>query len=139
MPEVQIICGDCKANVNANVGQSFPDGRLRWYQSMKCEACCAATELDDIGIPPELIRSAILAESGHWKLIAENSSDKAAAIRVVREALELSLAQSKELISKFPQLYSGTEVECKWLQSLNQQKGIAASVEQVSLVDTPPA
>lgn len=51
-------------------------------------------EADDIGFPPDEIRQIILSEEGEWYLVIEESESKrAAAVKILRQALDLSLAE----------------------------------------------
>ncbi len=128
MATISMQCPDCSAPLTANVGESHIDGKLRWYQSYRCSSCGNATELDDIGFPPDSIRAALIDELGYWQVVVVDANEKSKAVQVIRNALALSLVDAKNLIAIFPRVYAGTKVECAWLKSVLEQSGIAANV-----------
>ena len=129
---VQYKCDECQEIVAANIGQIVINLQLKWYLSYECQECNSTIELDDIGFLPDEIRQMILAEEAEWKLIVNKTEikNRAKLLKVIRQALNLSLQEVSNLFKKFPVLNSGTKTEMQWLQQILSQEGINSSVEK---------
>lgn len=131
-------CSQCEHELKSEVGQSCPDGGLRWYQSVKCSSCEQSTELDDIGFPPFAVRKTIIDETGLWVLSAEDQNSKIASIKALRSALTISMSETATYLNEFPKLYVGTLVECQWLENILRRAGVFASYTVSSLSTDNP-
>lgn len=129
---VQYQCDECEEIVAASIGQTIINSQLKWYLSYECQECNSTIELDDIGFPPNEIRQIILAEEGEWKLTANRTEikNKAKLLKIIRQALNLSLQEVSKLFKNFPVLTSGTKTEMQWLQQILSQESINSSVEK---------
>ena len=130
--QVQYQCDECKKIVPASIGQTIINSQLKWYLSYECRECVSTIELDDLGFPPNQIRQIILAEEGEWNLIVNKTEieNKAKLLKVIRQALNLSLQEVSNLFKNFPVLTSGTKTEMQWLEQILSQEGINSSVEK---------
>lgn len=112
--EILVPYEECGHGGMARLGQTIVHNRLRWYRSISCPSC-GHVEEDGVGIPPEHLRDQLLKRGGRWKLLV-NEADKAAAIRVIRIALSLSLEETAATLRAFPVVYTGTKTEVEWLK-----------------------
>lgn len=128
MPQIQGHCVDCQGEIKLQIGQAVINHAQRLHTSYICLFCGAAVEADDIGFPPDEIRQLILSEEGERYLVIEESESKrVAAVKILRQALDLSL---RSLFTR-PHLIccSVWEVEQmvnKTFQFINQIFGVAA-------------
>ena len=118
MIQIDCQCSECTRKIKANIGQTSIDLQLRWYFSYCCPYCDCVIEMDDIGFPPQDIRRAILAQEGEWELVIDKTSlsDKVKALKILRNALNLSIQKASKLKKNFPYLASGTKAEMNWLK-----------------------
>jgi ribosomal protein L7/L12 len=91
-----------------------------------------SVELDDYGFPPNEIRQKIIDEEGEWELIIDPAKlkNKAEALKVLRQALNLSIEEISKLFKNMPNIISGTKIEIQWLRQLLSNKGIESSIER---------
>lgn len=102
--------------VGEEVGQTFIDGRLRWYRS-GVGANRIPFEEDGVGLPPEDIRRRLIDEGGEWVVIVSEPVDKPAVVGVVRAAMQLNMAAAAKLLKSLPGvIYTGTKIEADWLR-----------------------
>jgi hypothetical protein len=67
-----------------------------------------------VGLPPAHLRDPLLKAAGRWKLVAKEAN-RAAAIKVIRSALDLSMEEAAASSRVFPVQYIGTKTEAEWL------------------------
>lgn len=136
MIEEKIICSNCKNTAIWVIAQSIrPGGILVWYQSVSCDKCHKAVEVDDFGFPPPDIRNEIMKTEGKWNLIIGeiDSNKKLIGIRLLRDKLNYTNKEAISLSKNIPGIvYSGTKTEAEWLKGLLAGKGISASINKRS-------
>ncbi|MGL6337525.1 MAG: hypothetical protein ACRC80_00105 [Waterburya sp.] len=132
MVKVEYRCANCNKETKANIGQAIIDSQLKWYLSSICNHCYSAVEMDDFGILSNEIRQQIINEEGEWKLIIDSaeSKNKAKIIKILRQALNLSIQDASNFLKKFPDITSGTKVEMQWLGKLLFDENIKFSIEE---------
>jgi ribosomal protein L7/L12 len=115
------------------VGQSIAGGtRLVWWESFWCDACGAATETDNRGFLPEAEREALINADGLWEVVVGSIDDQVVVAKTMRRALGLGLEEALVASRKIPGcVWSGTEVEAKWLVRELEVAGIDAVVKTV--------
>lgn len=124
--EIRVPAEECLHGGIARVGETVVSGRLRWYRSTSCPDC-GNVEEDGIGMPPEEVRKLILNEGGHWDVVAQEANG-AAAIKVVKGALNLSNVEAVEQLRSFPIVFRGTLTEAEWLREKLSASSIEASI-----------
>ncbi len=127
-------CQSCERQITASVGQETIDGRILWYESYSCPYCGYRLEVDGKDDTPDDIREAILAEEGEWALdVLETGPQAILALKVLRDALGLSLNEAKEVKDKMPGIVAvGTQAEMERLRYLLSFRKLQSSVAKVS-------
>lgn len=76
------------------------------------------------------MRQSILRAEGEWHLLIEEAQfKKVAAMKILRQALSLSLTETQKASKCFPDfLIKGTKTEMAWLKQLLATKEIQATV-----------
>jgi len=130
MVETRDYCSDCNNIINLNIYQTVINHNLKWSISYFCSFCNTAIESDDIGFPPDDIRRIILAEEGEYKLLIKHSKiNKIKAVKVLRDALVISITEAFNILKIFPQsIVNGTKMEMIYLQNIFENEGIEAEV-----------
>ncbi|AFY56835.1 hypothetical protein Riv7116_4414 [Rivularia sp. PCC 7116] len=130
MVKTEDYCDECKKKINISVQQTVMNQRLRWSISYICPFCSSMIESDDIGFPPDDIRQLILAEEGEYQLfIKQPELNKVKAVKVLRDALEISITEASNILKLFPKpIVNGTKIEIFYLQKLLECEGIEAEV-----------
>ena len=133
MVEIQYQCADCNHEIKARVGQAIVNSKLTWYLSYICNNCNSAVEMDDLGFPPIEIRQNILLEEGEWELEVNPAelNYKVKTIKILRQALNLSIKDASKLSKEFPKIISGTKVEMQWLKELLLSENIQSSINKI--------
>ena len=82
------------------------------------------------------MRQSILSAEGEWHLLIEEAQfKKVAAMKILRQALSLSLTETQRLLKCFPNcLIKGTKTEMDWLKQLLATKEIQATVVRSSMI-----
>ena len=125
--EIEIPCEECgPGGGTARIGQSFVSNQLRWYRSISCQDG-RRIEVDDIGFPPQHVREELLKRGGRWKLIV-SESNRAAAMLIIRRALDLSMEETAAAFRLFPMVYSGTKTEAEWLKAQMEASNITSQM-----------
>jgi hypothetical protein len=76
------------------------------------------------------LRDLFLKEGGRWQL-AVGEADRAAAMRVVRKALNLLMEEAAAAtFQRFPTVYAGTRTEAEWLKAQMVASGIASQIAE---------
>ena len=127
---IRMPCSACGHDGAAQLSQAVCSKQLRWSRSIDCPNC-GIVEEDDIGFPPEALREKILQAFGRWTLVV-GEQDRLAAIKIIRNAFDLSMEEAAARKRAFPVLYIGTRVEAEWLKALMSASGIASEVARVS-------
>jgi ribosomal protein L7/L12 len=91
--------------------------------------------MDDFGFPPDEIRQNILSEEGEWNLTINELAlkNKAKLLKILRQALGLSILEAAKLLKNFPDIISGTRTEMKWLKKLLSNEEIQSIVKRNDL------
>lgn len=130
-------CQDCGGAVDRHLSQAVSDGKLWWHAEYGCPQCGTRLVACDTGIPPEGVRKAILGDQGVWQLtVSESGSGRLVALKALRAALSLSLAEVAELRARLPRVVLlGTYAEMLWLHTLLSPLGLQSAVEMVDNTD----
>ncbi|MBV6621402.1 MAG: hypothetical protein KI793_00345 [Rivularia sp. (in: Bacteria)] len=130
MVETKDYCSNCNNIINISIQQTVINRCLRWSISSQCPFCNSMIESDDIGFPPDDIRRIILAEEGEYQLLIKQSElNKVKAVKVLRDALEISITKASTILKLFPKpIVDGTKIEMFYLQKLLECEGIRAEV-----------
>ena len=130
MVEKRDYCDECNQRININIQQAVIDYSLRWSISYLCPFCSTAIESDDIGFPPGDIRQFMLVEEGEYQLLIKSSElNKVTVVKVLRDALNISMREAFNILKLFPQsTVNGTKMEMVYLQKLLESEGIEAEV-----------
>ncbi|WP_333387580.1 hypothetical protein [Microcoleus sp. B4-D4] len=135
------LCGNCSKDIQMSVGQSVFDKKLVWHLSYSCPYCSEAIELDNTDAMPNEMRKEILAKEGTWNLIVLEKEQRATVvIKILREAMSLSLAEAMKLKKKMPgSVFIGTKSETDRLKQLLAAEALKAeigrSVTTIGVVD----
>ena len=126
------LCGNCSKDIPMSVGQSVSHKKLVWHLSYSCPYCSEAIELDDTGAIPDFMREEILAKEGTWNLIVLEKEQRATVVtKILRQAMELSLAEAMKLKKKMPgSVFVGTKCETDRLRQLLAAVGLKASISK---------
>ncbi|WP_172186887.1 hypothetical protein [Microcoleus asticus] len=124
------LCGNCGKDIQMFFGQSVFDKQLVWHLSYDCPHCGEAIELDDTGTLPNELREAILAKEGTWNFTVLETEERATlAVKILRAAMSLSLAEAMKLKKKMPGgVCSGTKAEVDRLKQLLDAEGLKAEI-----------
>jgi hypothetical protein len=120
-------CPRCAIAIAFSVGQTVQNGRIEWFRSYHCPACNLQIEEDGIDETPPEIREAILNVEEKWAIEVDSiDHQKAAAMKVIRELLKLSLTEISVLRKQIPgKLVEGTQLEMGRIETLLRSAGIS--------------
>lgn len=126
------LCGNCDKDVQMLVGQSVFDKKVVWHLCYDCHHCGEAINLDDNDAMPNEMREELLAKEGTWNLIVWEKEQRATVvIKILREAMSLSLAEAMKLKKKMPgSVFIGTKSETDRLKQLLAAEGLKASISR---------
>lgn len=132
MKSVNYRCEKCGNTVRVHAGQQLVNDRLYWSISYNCGICDDSMETDGADITPQDIRKVIINSEGEWNLTIEDNVSKAAEIlKVLKQALNLSMADTLKVKKNIPgNVVNGTKVEMLRLQMLLQKCGISSKVTE---------
>ncbi|WP_252243961.1 MULTISPECIES: hypothetical protein [unclassified Clostridium] len=131
MTKILKICS-CGTTSLAEVGQSFINGKLRWYLSFRCPCCGKANEIDGMDDIPIEIRDAILQQEGEWGLVIEDSSKVSSVLKVLRRELNLSFNEIVRLKKSIPGIVlTGTKIEMERLREALSFNNINSSILKI--------
>jgi hypothetical protein len=129
MVAIASTCGKCRRGVRLSVSQTVQRGELRWGTSYQCEFCGTAEESDGVGAAPEDVRRAIIEQDGEWGLTVTDVVVVPTALRVLRQALALSISETAAIKRGAPgTLVRGTRVEMMRLEAAMRKAGVDARV-----------
>ncbi len=133
MAIVAHICERCGAESGASANQSIGSSGAMWTLSFRCRTCGYTFEADCSYDTPEYIRNAILESGGVWGLkLAPTGADRLKAIKILREALHMSLEDVARLKAAVPGLVlQGTRLEMQYLQIQLAETGITSTLERI--------
>lgn len=130
-------CRACGTEVEVIVGQTVDRDRLLWHMGYNCPACGDQREEDGFDSAPVDVRIAILEQEGKWGLTLDGGQSREEilnALRLLRQALGLSIAETSELKRMLPgPLAVGTKIEIDRLLLLLSRSKIRAAK---NLLDT---
>jgi hypothetical protein len=126
-------CRTCTAETDVVVGQAIYDGELVWHRGYRCTYCGVQIEEDGRGSAPDDVRRAILQQEGEWALTLEEPGRRATtALKLLRQALSLSLGEVEELRKLIPgTVVSGTKTEMERLSAILSTDGLQAAVHKL--------
>ncbi len=127
------LCGNCSKDIQMSVGQSVFDKKLVWHLSYSCPYCGEAIELDNTdAIPNEMRKEILVTKEGTWNLIVLEKEQRATVVtKILRQAMELSLAEAMKLKKKMPgSVFVGTKCETERLRHLLAAVGLKASISK---------
>lgn len=126
-------CSSCGREIDIGVGQALVGNRLVWNRAYSCSFCKTQVEEDGHGNPPDYIRHAILQQEGEWTLILIDEGTRASTVlRVLRQALNLSLGEVGELRKHFPgPVMTGTKVEMERLVKILSAKHVQVGINKI--------
>lgn len=130
--KVAARCEDCGGVLIRDVGQYLDREQLWWGTEGACETCSNGwCEQDTGGATPERIRQALLAEHGPARLhLADDEPSLIPVLRVLREALHLSLGQACTMASELKETgLVGTLVEMELIAAGLQRRSVATTIE----------
>lgn len=132
MKSVSYKCEKCGNTVSINAAQQLVNDRLYWSISYNYGICDVNIEADGADITPQDIRKIILASEGEWNLLIEDNVNKTAEIlKVLKQALNLSMSDTLKLKKNIPgNVMNGTKVDMLRLQVLLQKCGISSKVTE---------
>lgn len=125
--EILLPCEECGHEGTVRLGQTVVGNQLRWYRSVSCPSC-GHIEVDGVGIPPEHMRDQLLQKGGRWNLLVTEANKKARAIRVIRNALGLSMEETAARLRVFPIVYTGTKTEVEWLKGEMEASNVISQI-----------
>lgn len=119
---MECICG---ANVNANVGDSLHNGKLKWYLSYNCVLCGNAVECDGIDSLPQDIKDAIIAQDGKYALILHNIKELSKAVYILKKQFAHDFERPNHLqTDSIIELTDGTKNEIYFIYGILTKMGI---------------
>ena len=126
-------CRSCRSEVDVTVGQAVCDHELVWHKGYTCPNCGGSTEEDGRGPTPDEVRCAIIQQEGEWALeLAETGILVTMALKMLRQALNLSLSEVGELRTRLPGVVvTGTRTEVDRLLAILSSKGLKTSVARL--------
>lgn len=132
MKSLNYRCEKCGNAVSIHAGQQLVNDRIYWSISYNCGICDTNIEEDGADITPQDIRKIILNLEGEWNLtIEDNVSNAAEILKVLKQALNLSMADTLKVKKNIPgNVMNGTKVEMLRLQILLQKCGISSEVTE---------
>ncbi|MGW6404385.1 hypothetical protein [Streptomyces sp. NPDC055134] len=139
--KVTARCDDCGGALICDIGQYIDRGQLWWGTEGACKSCPSRwCEQDTGGATPEEIRQALLAEHGSARLrLADNESSLIAVLRVLREALHLSLGQARAMADELKESgLVGTVVEMELIAGGLQLRSVTTTIETCEVLPTKP-
>jgi hypothetical protein len=80
-----------------------------------------------VGLTPAHLRDPLLKAARRWKLVAKEAN-RAAAIKVIRSALDLSMEEAAASSGVFPVLYIGTKTEAEWLKAQMDASNLTSQI-----------
>ncbi|MBD1827172.1 hypothetical protein NDI47_25930 [Microcoleus vaginatus GB1-A2] len=115
-----------------SVGQSVFDKKVVWHLSYSCPYCGEAIALDNTDAIPNEMKKEILAKEETWNLIVLEKEQRATVVtKILRQAMELSLAEAMNLKKKMPgSVFVGTKAETDRLRHLLAAEGLKASISK---------
>jgi hypothetical protein len=132
MAAIEGHCQVCGSAVVVVVGQYADRGRLRWHRGYSCGKCGNKIAEDGIGMPPGVIRRAVLAQEGQWMLVVHELRNRARALSSLRQALRLTIPEIGKLAGQLPgPAATGTKAEVVAILHCLRTEDVAAAVEEV--------
>lgn len=113
-------CSKCGGTAQTVVGDRCLYGELRWGGRTECAACGSVTEFDGFGEVPDDYKKAIVEQDGEWHLSIESEHNRVAALKVIRELIDVPLAEAKEKLNNI----RGTKGWVEWLAWALRAAGI---------------
>jgi hypothetical protein len=128
---VAMPCADCGTLALHHLAERLIHGRIEWTLSIRCPACGNAIEEHGWDSSPELIRDALVAEHGWFRIEVTSPSPSAAVLMRVlrRESPDMTLAQAKASAQRLRGgQVRGTRVEMERLAERLRAAGFTAEV-----------
>jgi hypothetical protein len=121
---VSLPCPRCGATAERDYLACVFENRLRFAASIACPTCSLREEMDG----PELTddaRSAFSAAEGRWSMTVDDlGPNPTAALRVLRDLLQVSPAELMRLVRERKARFEGALVEIEHTAMLLEEAGI---------------
>jgi DNA-directed RNA polymerase subunit RPC12/RpoP len=132
MAKLEVRCDHCGKDILMDVNQTMAYGdQLVWNGSYLCSYCGSQIEVDGGEDIPEDVRNAILAQQGEWALNVTETSRIVPILKVLREALHLSLGMIAQCKERMPGIVAtGTRAEMERLHLLLLAEHLESSVQR---------
>lgn len=127
-------CPRCGGVWEVGIGQYVDGDRLVWSAGYHCKRCGQMMEEDGWGELPAEYREAVLRQDGEWALEVASAEPriKVEVVRVLRESLGLTVADSKPYFGRMPgQVMSGTQAEMMYLKKRLRARGVDVEVRRL--------
>jgi hypothetical protein len=134
--DIAIDCPECGAQGHARFGQSVIKDEIRWYISIKCPVA-GHVEHDGLGGGPESLRAQLIEEKGFWSIRVTGDA-KPQTMKIVKRAMDLTLAGALAYVEKFPILWVGTTADADWLIRMLELGGVDAERWEVRYTHKDP-
>jgi hypothetical protein len=133
MVSIEEQCSSCGKMGNVSYVQGFVSqiGELRGHKEFHCSRCNARyyAHIDGWLIPT--MRQRLLEQDGYWELILVDERSRVPAIKIIRQALGLTLLELREITgSSGTRMYVGTQAETQWLQHLMLKDEITTTIRK---------
>lgn len=110
--------------IESTSGQSIIDGTLRWHRS-GVATNGSPFEEDGLGLPPDDVRCQLIERDGEWEVLVDDSVNKAAVVRVLRETMKVDMVAAAKLLKNLPGVvYTGTKTEAEWICAKLIERGV---------------
>ena len=117
-------CPRCGAIGALKIGQLHTHGKLRWFESVRCNQCGLNREADGIGFPPIEMRNFLINNEGLWAIKIDHVKSLINTIKTIKTALSIDMNAASSLIKNNSKIiFSGTKGEALWLIDLLEKCG----------------
>lgn len=125
--DMDFPCPRCGALAALVIGQTCHRGTLHWHESTRCDQCGLVSETDGNGLPPSMIREALIRRNGEWVVKLDTDASIVGAARVLQTALALDMKSALSLVrTPSREVFRGTNVEAVWLKAVLEKAGVSA-------------
>ena len=82
-------------------------------------------------MPPDDLRTSLLSALGTFQIVSVND-ERTAVVRLLKDAMGLSLAEALAAAGRLPVIHEGTRVEVEWLARIAQGRGLEVRLSPAS-------
>jgi len=131
--DMDFPCPRCGALAALMIGQTCHRDTLHWHESTHCDECGLVSEADGNGLPPSMIRKALIRRNGEWAVKLGNDASIVGAAKVLQTALALDMKSALSLVrTPSREVFRGTNVEAVWLQAVLKKAGLSPLVLEIA-------